>query len=54
MVRRVTGVTVAIAAAAAVVAPLAVGLAALVALQLALGWWRTGPVIRRTLLRAAR
>lgn len=54
LVRRVTGVTVAIAAAAAVVAPLAVGLAALVALQLALGWWRTGPVVRRTLLRAAR
>jgi hypothetical protein len=51
--RRITAAIFVTAATAALITPWALALTALAAVQLAVGWWRTGPLVRRTLQRAA-
>ncbi|MBW3613983.1 MAG: glycosyltransferase [Actinobacteria bacterium] len=54
MLRRLGVALAVVATAAALAAPLAGALGALALAQLAVGWWRTGPLVRRILQRVAR
>ena len=50
---RLAVAAVVVAALAALAVPLAAAMVGLIVLQLAIGWWRTGPLVRRTLMRVA-
>lgn len=50
---RLAVAAVAVAVTVTISPPLAAGVGLLTVAQLALGWWRTGPLVRRTLLRDA-